>query len=381
MPKQEKKSNPKVSQTPDSWRKHLEEAYSAVSQGVVKLARKGGGEFWTAEVVMVRSEVEGGTRGFVVTTQTPDDPDAPGIVSKRLSPAGCAKKLWAIASFHATEYASEHDLRQLRAELELQGVDGDTLNISENSRAVINCAVSEDSVPWMSEDDDEGAADASLLSRLRAAENQNMRLMARQERILDRREAQVSTVISATEQLGAAAAKLVETRLEAADSLAKAVLDGAYAGRLDEYGEQVMGVVLPKLDSFLDAFISKHGGSPPPSSGAPTAKPEPDDPPPDGVIDAEVVQRPTSNQPPGEFFTWVLANTSPEMLAQYTSDLNSAPTSGPGVRMFWGAVLERLGEACAADGLTPPESVRTWARDLAARLTLNAPSWAAEGAS
>lgn len=370
MPKQEKKSNPKVSQTPDSWRKHLEEAYSAVAQGVVKLARKGGGEFWTAEVVMVRSEVEGGTRGFVVTTQTPEDPDAPGIVSKRLSPAGCAKKLWAIASFHATEYAAEHDLRQLRAELELQGVDGDTLNISENSRAVINCAVSEDSVSWMSEDDDEGAADASLLSRLRAAENQNMRLMARQERILDRREAQVSTVISATEQLGAAAAKLVETRLEAADSLAKAVLDGAYAGRLDEYGEQVMGVVLPKLDSFLDAFISKHGGSPP-SKDEPEADPD--------VIDAQVVEGPATHQPPGEFFTWLLANSSPDVLASYTADLQTAPTEGPEVRKFWGVVLERLGEACEADGLTPPEAVAAWARQLAARLTLTAPSWAREG--
>lgn len=365
MPNQDKKINQKVSKTPDVWRKHLEESYSAVAQAVVKLARKGGGEFWTADVVMLRSAVEGGTRGFVVTESQPDDPDAAGIVSKRLSPLGAANKLWSLASFHATEYATEHDLRQLRCELELQGVEGDTLNISENTRAVINCAVSEDAVPWMSEDDDEGAADASLLSRLRAAENQNMRLMARQERILDRREAQVSTVITATEQLGAAAAKLVETRLEAADSLAKAVLDGAYAGRLDEYGEQVMGVVLPRLGDVLDAYANKHG-----------AKKADDPEPAEDVVDAQVVEAPSSNQPPGEFFSWLLAETSPETLAAYTADLSTAPTAGGEVRKFWGVVLERLDEACTAEGLTPPEAVQAWASSLASRLTLTPPGFA-----
>lgn len=357
----------KPSKVPDSWREHLTESATALAQVVLCLARKGGGDFWTAEVAMVRSDVAEGSRAFVVTTSNPDDDAEPGIVSKRMSPQACAKKLWSMADHHATEYAAEHDLSQLRCELKLFASDGNPLNVSENTRAVINCAFSEDSVTWMSEDD--GPAEEGLQARLNASQARELRVMSKLHHIMDRRESQVSTVISATEQLGTAATRLVEARLEAADTLANEVMKNAYGSRMDEYGEQVMAVLLPKLDSALDAFIAKHGG---PDS---TATPSDDC----GAIDVEVAEA-TTDQPPGEFFSWVFKCGGADALAAFTRDLSSAPTEGVEVRKFWAVIIEALGERLQepeAEMSDPPEEVKRWARGLVSRYTLTSAEWAA----
>ena len=377
MQESNKKSNSKpqkVSKVPDSWREHLQDCATATGQAVLSLARKGGGEFWTAEVVLVRSDVEAGVRAFIVTTTNPADEDEPGLVSNRLTPQACAKKLWAIASFHASEYAAEHDLSQLRTELKLNGCDGELLNVSDNTRAVINCAQSEDSVPWLSDDD--APANEGIQARLNASQQRELRLMAKMERNLDRRESQVGTVISATEQLGAAATKLVEARLEAADTLSNEIMKNAYGSRIDEYGEMVMTVVLPKLDNLLDAIILKHTGQAPdaaPASSPSDAKNS------GGAIDVEVVES-TTDQPPGEFFVWVLNGGGPEALASFTKDMSTAPSEGAEVRVFWGAVLEALGDAIEAnpEKLVPvPDAVKRWARHLVSRYTLTSPEWSA----
>ena len=359
----------KPSKVPDSWREHLQESATALAQVVLCLARKGGGDFWTAEVAMVRSDVAEGSRAFVVTTSNPEDDAEPGIVSKRMSPQACAKKLWSMADHHATEYAAEHDLSQLRCELKLQGSDGNTLNVSENTRAVINCAFSEDSVTWMSEDD--GPAEEGLQARLNASQARELRVMSKLHHIMDRREAQVSTVISATEQLGTAATRLVEARLEAADTLANEVMKNAYGSRMDEYGEQVMGVLLPKFDAVLDAFIAKHGEA----ASEPATTPSTDA----GAIDVEVVEAAT-DQPPGEFFSWVFRCGGADALAAFTRDLSSAPTEGLEVRKFWAVIIEALGERLQepeAEMSDPPEEVKRWARGLVSRYTLTSAEWAA----
>lgn len=289
---------------------------------------------------------------------SPDDGSAT-VESDRLSPQSCARRLWAMAHHHAEEYAAVHDLTQLRAEMKLTGVDGDRLNVSENTRAVINCLSTDaDSVAWLSEDS--GPESEGYQARLNASQARELRLMSKLHALADRRESQVSTVISATEQLGSAAARLAESRLEAADALAADVMRSNSGSQLDEYGEQVMALVLPKLDSLLDAFINRHG--------APSAPPQP-----------APAYDPT-DQPPGEFFSWVLALGGPDALAAFTRDLSSAPTAGPQVRTFWAVVLEALSESLACEDSPlddPPSAVRAWGMGLASRYTLNVPAWAA----
>jgi hypothetical protein len=354
----------KPTETPDAWRKDLVDAAEGVAQVVLSLARMKG-DFFSVEEALVRSEVDEGTRHFVVTTMASDDPDAVGIVNKRLSPMRAAALLWGMACDAAFEYVDEAggDLSKMRAQLSLIGADGTELNDPAASRKQINCAVAAGDVAWMG-DDESDLEGASLASRNRQLTNQNLRVMARLERMMDRREAQVSVMVDNVELLGRAGGAVFETRLAAADQLAAAITDGAASGawqaRLDDYGEKVGAVVLPKLDAWLESMIRKNN--------AEAAV---------GNVDQADAKAGASCQPPTSFLVWCSETYGHEYLAEVASDLSKAPASGDDQRAFWTAVLERIGEVCEADrkGL-PPDNCKAWARDLCGRLTLNLPTWA-----
>lgn len=363
----------KPTKTPDAWRKDLIEAADACASVVISLARMKG-DFFSVEEAMCRAEVDGGSRCFVITTMSSDDPDEPGIVNKRLSPMRAASVLWGLACFQAFEYVDEQGeaLSKMRAQLTIIGADNSELNDPAASRKVINCAIAGEA-SWMS-DDESDIEGASLSARNRQLTNQNLRVMARMERMMDKRESQVSVTLDNAETLGKAAAALVESRLEAADVLATAVIDSAHEGawqaRLDDYADKVGLIVLPKLDALLDSFIAKNHATASASSST-TETP------------GSTRAAPESCQPPASFMVWCSATYGHDYLAEVAGDLSKAPTDDDGGRReFWTAVLERIGEICEADEKDlPPEDCKQWARDLAKRLTLNLPKWAIEAKS
>lgn len=365
------KSNPatrKPTKTPDAWRKDLIEAADGCASVVISLARMKG-DFFSVQEALCRAEIDDGSRCFVITTMSSDDPDEPGIVNKRLSPMRAASVLWGIACFEAFEYVDDQGeaLSKMRAQLTIIGADNSELNDPESSRKVINCAV-DGGTSWMS-DDESDIEGSSLASRNRQLTNQNLRVMARIERMMDRRESQVGVTIENAELLGKAAAALVESRLEAADVLATAVTDAAqdsaWQARLDDYGDKVGAIVLPKLDAWLESMIAKNNATAAASSSN-TARATPE-----------------SCQPPASFMVWCSATYGHEYLEEVVSDLAKAPAADDdGRREFWTAVLERIGEICEADEKElPPEECKQWARDLSKRLTLNLPKWAIDGES
>ncbi|MEE9386332.1 MAG: hypothetical protein V3V08_23205 [Nannocystaceae bacterium] len=365
-PKKTEAGTRKPTKAPDEWRKDLADGADAVAQVVLSLARMKG-DFFSVEETLCRSEIDGATRCFVVTTMSSDDPDEPGIENKRLSPMRCAALLWGMACYAAYEYVDEsgEPLAKMRAQMTLIGADGSELNDAAASRKVINVALASGEVPWMS-DDESDLEGSSLATRNRQLTNQNLRVMARLERMMDKRESQVAVIVDNAELMNKAGSRIFENRLEAADQLAKAVTDGAaesaWQHRLDDYGEKVGAIVLPKLDAWLESLVAKNNAEAQAASGAPPPKPG-----------ADV-------QPPPTFYVWCAATYGQEYLAEVVGDLGQAPTAdGDERRAFWTAVLERIGEICEADEKPlPPDDCKAWARELSKTLTLNAPAWAAE---